>query len=70
MTYYENRAVLRDNDAEVELEVRGGVAADDLSNRLELVFRSLGDLNGSTEKRMRVSSHVWQQFIRAVGRLK
>lgn len=67
MAYYENRAVLRDNDSELEIEVRGGVEADDTSNGLELVIRDIGV---STEKRMRVPGHVWHQFVRAVGRLK
>ncbi len=67
MSYYENRAVLRDNDSETEIEVRGGIDTDGLPNGFELVIRDLG---GPTEKRMRVPGHVWHQFTRAVGRLK
>lgn len=67
MAYYENRAVLRDNDAELEIEVRGGVEAGDLPNGFELTVRDTGV---STEKRMRVPGHVWRQFVSAVGRLK
>lgn len=67
MAYYENRAVLRDNEYEIEIEVRGGVEADDMPDGLELVIR---DIAKSCEKRLRVSGRVWHQFVRAVARLK
>lgn len=68
MTYYENRAVLRDNDADVEIEVRGGIEADDVPGGYMVTIRGLSE--DEHEKVLRVRADVWQRFVRAVGRLK
>ena len=68
MTYYENRAVLRDNDADVEIEVRGGIVADDVPGGYMVTIRGLSE--DEHEKVLRVRADVWQQFVRAVGRLR
>lgn len=66
MTYYENRAVLRDNESDTEIEVRGGVEADDLPGGYEIRMRC-GKCGSSTA--MRVTDSVWKLFCREVGKL-
>lgn len=53
MTYYENRAVLRDNDADVEIEVRGGVEADDVPGGYMVTIRGLADGDRTVALRVR-----------------
>lgn len=67
MTYYENRAALRDNETDIEIEVRGGVEADDVPGGYEI--RICDGMNDEPHT-MRVPRHVWQRFVRAVGRLR
>lgn len=67
MSYYENRAAIRDNETDVEIEVRGGYEADDVPGGYEIRIR---DVMTDELRTMRVPRHVWQQFARAVGRLK
>lgn len=67
MSYYESRAVLRSNDPdEIEIEIRGGVEADDQPGGYEIVVR----IEGEDDARMRVRPDVWRKFVRAVGRLR
>lgn len=66
--YYENRAVLRDNETDVEIEVRGGIEADDAPGGYMVTIRGLSE--DEHEKVLRVRADVWRAFVRAVGRLK
>lgn len=64
--YHEQRAVLRDGGAEIEIEVRGGVEADDGDEAYDVTVRTPhpGDWT------MRVPVAQWRAFVRAVGRLR
>ncbi len=69
--YHETRAVLSDAEAGCEIEVRGGVEADDGSEALDVTVREVP--LGRAEPRehtMRVPVAQWRAFVRAVGRLR
>jgi hypothetical protein len=66
--YHEQRAVLRDGEADVEIEVRGGVEADDGSEAYDVTVRCDDDDGGKIT--MRVPVAQWRAFVRAVGRLR
>jgi hypothetical protein len=67
--YHEQRAVLRDNDADVEIEVRGGVECDDGSMGYEIAVCPVVRAAGERERVMRVTVETWRAWVRAVGRL-
>jgi hypothetical protein len=67
--YHEQRAVLRDCDADVEIEVRGGVECDDGSLGYEITVRPVVRAAGERERVMRVTVETWRAWVRAVGRL-
>jgi len=69
--YHELRAVMRDGEAEVEIEVRGGVTADDDSEAYDVTVRVPTATAGEPrEMTMRVPAAQWRAFVRAVGRLR
>jgi len=68
--YYEQRAVLRDGDADVEIEVRGGMEQDDGSMGYEVTVRPCVRAAGERERVMRVTAEQWRAWVRAVGRLR
>lgn len=68
--YTELRVVLHDNEAECEIEVRGGLEADDGTPAYDIELRLLG-LRGATDpattrRTMRVPAAQWDAFVRAV----
>lgn len=69
--YHETRAVLRDAEAGCEIEVRGGLEADDGDAAYDVTIRGL-TLTGTAddERTMRVPAAQWRAFVRAVGRLR
>jgi hypothetical protein len=67
--YHEQRAVLRDCDADVEIEVRGGVECDDGSVGYEIAIRPVVRADGERERVMRVTVGEWRAWVRAVWRL-
>ena len=68
--YHEQRAVLRDGEADVEIEVRGGRECDDGSEGYEIVIRSCVPAADERPRSMRVPVDVWRAWVRAVGRLR
>lgn len=69
--YHEQRAVLRDGLADVEIEVRGGVEADDGGEAYDVTVRVPAATAGEPhEMTMRVPVAQWRAFVRAVGRLR
>lgn len=68
--YHEQRAVLRDGEADAEIEVRGGVEADDGSDALDVTMRAMSRTGHEPEWTMRVPRAQWSAFVRAVGRLR
>lgn len=69
--YHEQRAVLRDGEADIEIEVRGGVEADDGSDALDVTVRVVTRLGSEPcEWTMRVPRAQWSAWVRAVGRLR
>jgi hypothetical protein len=68
--YHEQRAVLRDNEAMVEIEVRGGLEADDGSEALDVTIREVLVTEHTHEHTMRIPIAQWRAFVRAVGRLR
>lgn len=69
--YHENRAVLRDAEAGCEIEVRGGLEADDGDAAYDVTIRALATIGDEHDARtMRVSQTQWRAFVRAVGRLR
>lgn len=67
--YHEQRAVLRDGEADVEIEVRGGMEQDDGSIGYEITVRPCVRAAGERERVMRVPAHQWRAWVRAAGRL-
>lgn len=67
--YHEQRAVLRDGEADVEIEVRGGMEQDDGSMGYEVAVRPCVRAAGERELVMRVPVDVWRAWVRAAGRL-
>lgn len=69
--YHEQRAVLRDALAGVEIEVRGGVEADDGAEAFDVTVRVPTRTDHEPhEWTMRVPVAQWRAFVRAVGRLR
>lgn len=68
--YHEQRAVLRDGEADVEVEVRGGVECDDGSMGYEVTVRPVVPVDGERPRSMRVTVETWRAWTRAVGRLR
>lgn len=68
--YHEQRAVLRDGEADVEIEVRGGVECDDGSTGYEVTIRPCVRAAGEQPRVMRVTAETWRAWTRAVGRLR
>lgn len=68
--YHEQRAVLRDGEADVEIEARGGVECDDGSMGYEVTVRPVVRADGERTRVMRVTAETWRAWTRAVGRLR
>lgn len=69
--YHEQRAVLRDGEAEIEIEVRGGVTADNDSEAFDVTVRVPTRTDHEPHDwTMRVPVAQWRAFVRAVGRLR
>jgi hypothetical protein len=68
--YHEQRAVLRDGEADMEIEVRGGVECDDGTTGYEVTIRPCVRVAGDGVRVMRVTAETWRSWVRAVGRLR
>lgn len=68
--YHEQRAILLDNEAQLEIEVRGGVESDDMNAAYDVTVRFLGLRGESDARTMRVSVPEWRSFVAAVRRLQ
>ena len=65
--FHEQKACLRCNDVEIEIDARGGVEADDGGDAIDLTITLHRDGQSVT---MRVPREQWRAFVRAVGRLR